>query len=317
MFQRAIQGSQIIGLGHFQPEKVLTNDDIAEMVETSDEWIRTRTGIVERHVAGEEDTVVSMALEAAKMALAEAGADDVDLVVLASTTNTNRSPNGAGRISQALGFTAPGIVDINTACSGFEYAVGIADQAISLGSARRALVIGSEKLTAFTDWTDRKTCVLTADGAGAVVLEATEEPRVSPTVYGSVPAMADAVVIDGQPEIFDQDGRAVMRWAFTKADKVARTVLERAGVGMEDIDVLAFHQANLRLIEPLAEKLGKTERQIMLHDVEVSGNTSAASVPLALSKAWHAGELPRGAKTLLLGFGGGFTYAGQVVVLPE
>lgn len=309
-------GSKITGLGHYQPEKVLTNHDIAQLVDTTDEWIQTRTGIVERHVAAEEETVADMAVAAAKMAMAEAGRTDVDLVVVASTTAAERSPNTAGRVSQRLGFTAPGIMDVNTACSGFEYAVGIADQAISAGSAESALVIGAEKLSAFTDWTDRRTCILTADGAGALVLEKSEEPKVSRTIMGSVPAMADAVTIGGEPQIFDQDGRQVMRWAFTEAAVQARRVLEAAGLELEDIDVLAFHQANLRLIEPLAKALGATERQVVIQDVKESGNTSAASVPLGLSKYWHRGDLPRGGKALLLGFGGGFTYAGQVVELP-
>lgn len=310
-------GSRISGLGHYQPEKILTNFDIAEMVDTNDEWIQSRTGIVERHIAAEDETVADMAVAAARMAMQDAGLDDVDMVIVASTTSTHRSPNTAGRVSQRLGFTSPAIVDINTACSGFEYAVGMADQAIRAGSADSALVIGSETLSKVTDWTDRRTCILTADGAGAVVLQKSEEQKVSQTIWGSVPAMADAVVIDGDPEIFDQDGRQVMRWAFTDAAKQAKKVLDAAGLTVPDIDVFAFHQANLRLIEPLAKALKVTDEQVVIQDVVMSGNTSAASVPLGLSKYWHRGELPRGGMALLLGFGGGFTYAGQVVQLPE
>lgn len=309
-------GSTIIGLGHYQPERVMTNFDIAELVETDDEWIQTRTGIRERHIAAVDETVLDMAERAGRMALEESGLTDVDLVVVASTTTTEHSPNTAGRISQRLGFTAPAIMDVNTACSGFEYAVGVADQAIRAGSASTALVIGADKLSAVTDWTDRRTCILVADGAGAVVLTAAETPGITPTIWGSVPQMADAVTIDGDPTTFSQDGRQVMRWAFTEAAKQAHRVLEAAGMTMEDIDVLAFHQANLRLIEPLAKALGAREDQVVLQDIVESGNTSAGSVPLALSKYWHRGELPRGGKALLLGFGGGFTYAGQVVTLP-
>lgn len=306
-----------MGLGHYQPERVMTNFDIAELVETDDEWIQSRTGIRERRIAAPEETVLDMAEQAARMALEEADLQDVDLVVLASTTTEERSPNTAGRISQRLGFTAPAIMDVNTACSGFEYALGIADQAIRAGSARTALVIGADKLSAVTDWTDRRTCILVADGAGAVVLTASETPGVFPTIWGSVPAMADAVTIDGDPTTFSQDGRQVMRWAFTEAAKQARRVLDAAGMTLEDVDVLAFHQANLRLIEPLAKALNASERHIVLQDIVESGNTSAGSVPLALSKYWHRGDLPRGGKALLLGFGGGFAFAGQVVVLPE
>ncbi|WP_129358219.1 MULTISPECIES: beta-ketoacyl-ACP synthase III [Micrococcaceae] len=313
----AQHGSKVVGLGHFQPEKVLTNFDIAKMVDTSDEWIQSRTGIVERHIASEDESVADLAVGAARMALEDAGLHDVDLVVLASTTATDRSPNTAGRVSQRLGFTAPAIMDVNTACSGFEYAMGIADQAIRAGSAETALVIGSEKLSAVTDWTDRRTCILTADGAGAVVLQKSEEPQVSQTIWGSVPSMADAVVIHGDPEFFTQDGRQVMRWAFTDAAKQAHKVLDAAGLSLEDIDVFAFHQANLRLVEPLAKALKATDEQIVIKDVIESGNTSAASVPLGLSKYWHRGDLPRGGMALLLGFGGGFAFAGQVVRLPE
>lgn len=306
----------MLGLGHFQPEKVLTNRDIEELVDTNDEWIQSRTGIRERHIAGEGEDTTTMAVAAARMALADAGLSDVDLVIVASTTSEARSPNGAARVSSELGFTGPAVIDINTACSGFEYALALADQSISAGVAETALVIGSETLSRITDWTDRATCVLTADGAGAVVLGASAVKHVSPVVWGSVPELADAVVVKGEPPIFSQNGRSVMRWALTSSVKDAERVLERAGVSMDQIDVLAFHQANLRIIEPLAKGLGATDRHIVLTDVEVSGNTSAASVPMALSKAWHAGELPRGAKALLFGFGGGFTYAGQVVDLP-
>ena len=257
-----------------------------------------------------------MAVAAARMALEDAGVSDVDMVIVASTTSETRSPNGAARVSAELGFSGPAVLDINTACSGFEYAVALADQSISAGVAQTALVIGSETLSRITDWTDRATCVLTADGAGAVVLGATDNPGVSPVIWGSVPEMADAVVVEGQPPVFSQNGRTVMRWALKDSVREAERVMERAGVTIDDVDVLAFHQANLRIIEPLAKGLGATERHVVLHDVEYSGNTSAASVPLALSKAWHAGELPRGGRALLFGFGGGFTYAGQVVRLP-
>lgn len=310
------RGSALLGLGHFQPEKILTNDDISELVETSDEWIRSRTGIQERHVVGDDDTVLSMAVAAARMALADAGVDRVDLVIVASTTTTNRSPSTAARVAAEVGSPAAGAFDLNSACSGFEYALGMAEHAVSGGSAETALVIGAEALTRFTDWTDRSTCVLTADGAGAVVIGASDEPHISRAVWGSVPGLTEAVRIDGDPQLFTQDGRKIMRWALTEAGDRARDVMAAAGVGIDDIQVLSFHQANLRIIEPLVKALGAGEDHIVITDVEHSGNTSAASVPLGLSKAWHRGDLPRGARTLLFGFGGGFSYAGQVVDLP-
>ncbi|WEG10092.1 beta-ketoacyl-ACP synthase 3 [Microbacterium horticulturae] len=311
------RGSRLIGFGHFQPERVLTNDELSTMVETSDEWIRERTGIRERHIAGPDDSVFSMAAAAGRGALDDATVSRVDLVVVASTTATDRSPNTAGRVVAELGLDGAAAIDVSTACSGFEYALGVADQAVRAGSADAALVIGSETLSAITDWTDRSTCVLTADGAGAVVIEASDEPGISPVVWGTVPGLTEAVKVSGDPQRFSQDGRQILRWALKDATGIAQRILEVAGVTLDEIDVFAFHQANLRIIEPLARSLGVTERQIVIHDVEVSGNTSAASVPLGLSKAWHRSELPRGGRALLFGFGGGFAYAGQVVELPR
>ncbi|WP_231580883.1 MULTISPECIES: beta-ketoacyl-ACP synthase 3 [unclassified Leucobacter] len=312
-----MRGSRLLGLGHFQPERIVTNEDIAAMVETNDEWIRSRTGIRERRIIGESDSVLSMAVAAARMAMDDAGVARVDLVVLASTTSEHRSPNAAGRVVAELGLDGAAAVDINTACSGFEYALGIAEQAVRTGSADTALVIGAEALSAFTDWTDRSTCVLTADGAGAVVVGVSDEPRISPVVWGTVPGLTEAVRIDGAPQLFSQDGRKIMRWALTGAAPIAERILDTAGVSAGEIDVFALHQANLRIIEPLTDALGASAQQIVIRDIEESGNTSAASVPLGLSKAWHRGELPRGGTVLLFGFGGGFAYAGQVAELPE
>jgi 3-oxoacyl-[acyl-carrier-protein] synthase-3 len=330
-------GSRIVGIGHHQPEKILTNDDIARLVETNDEWIRSRTGIVTRHVAADDVTVADMATAAARHALSDAGvpADDVDLVIVATTTAADRSPNTAGRVAYALrtgvqpgastpegedepdlrDVVGPGVIDVNTACSGFAYSLGLADQAIRAGSARTAVVIGSEKLTAVTDWTDRSTCILTADGAGAVVLRAAETPGVGPVVWGSEPEITPAVRIEAPADRFAQDGRAVFKWAITRAAERARRVVEASGLALDDIEVLVAHQANLRIIEPLAKGLG-LEDKIVVTDITESGNTSAASIPLGLSKWWHAGDVPAGVPALLFGFGGGFTWAGQVVMTP-
>jgi 3-oxoacyl-[acyl-carrier-protein] synthase-3 len=330
-------GSRIAGIGHHQPEKILTNDDIARLVETNDEWIRSRTGIVTRHVAADDVTVADMATAAARHALSDAGiaGDDVDLVIVATTTAADRSPNTAGRVAYALrtgvqpgastpegedepdlrDVVGPGVIDVNTACSGFAYSLGLADQAIRAGSARTAVVIGSEKLTAVTDWTDRSTCILTADGAGAVVLRAADTPGVGPVVWGSEPEITPAVRIEAPADRFAQDGRAVFKWAITRAAERARRVVEASGLALDDIEVLVAHQANLRIIEPLAKGLG-LEDKIVVTDITQSGNTSAASIPLGLSKWWHAGDVPAGVPALLFGFGGGFTWAGQVVMTP-
>ncbi|RPF23055.1 3-oxoacyl-[acyl-carrier-protein] synthase III C-terminal domain-containing protein [Myceligenerans xiligouense] len=331
-------GSRIVGLGHHQPAKVMTNDDVARLVETNDEWIRSRTGIITRHVADDDVSVADMATAAARHALADAGLthEDVDLVVVATTTAMDRTPNTAGRVAHALrtgfppgastpegeeppdlrGVVGPGVIDVNTACSGFAYAVGLADQAIRAGSARTAVVVGSERLTAVTDWTDRSTCILTADGAGAAVLRAADEPGVGPVVWGSEPDITSKVLIEAPEDKFAQDGRAVFKWAIMYAADRARRAVEAAGLGLDEIEVLVAHQANLRIIEPLAKSLG-LEGKVVVTDITESGNTSAASIPLGLSKWWHAGKIPAGVPALLFGFGGGFTWAGEVVLTPE
>jgi 3-oxoacyl-[acyl-carrier-protein] synthase-3 len=315
----ALRGSRILGFGHHQPDRVLTNDELSTMVDTNDEWITTRTGIRTRRIAGPDDSVVSMAIEAGRMAVADAGLEpsDIGLVIVASTTHRERSPYTAGRVAAALGMAnGPAPIDINTACSGFEYAMALADQSIRVGASDTALVIGSETLSSIADWTDRSTCVLVGDGAGAVVIGAADTAEIGPVSWGSVPHLNEAVLVTRDPEYFTQQGRSIYRWAITEAEGHARAVVDAAGVTLDDIGVLAFHQANLRIIEPLAEALGGGDKYVV-RDVVESGNTSAASVPLGLSKAWHRGELPEDTLALLFGFGGGFAHAGQVVRTPK
>ncbi|MBT2249996.1 ketoacyl-ACP synthase III [Arthrobacter sp. BHU FT2] len=315
-------GTEIAGLGHAQPLRIMDNHELEGMMDTSDEWIRQRTGIITRRIAAEDETVVDLAIPAARMALADSGvpATDIDLVVVATTTAAERSPNTAGRVADALGLGrgghGPAIMDVNTACSGFEYALGVADQAIRCGSASHAIVVGAETLSAVTDWTDRATAVLTADGAGAAVVSPSDTPRIGPVVWGSETGMADAVKISPPSGRFSQNGREVLRWALTRAPERARETVARAGLQLDDIQVLAAHQANLRIIEPLADALGMTDR-VVITDVTESGNTSAASVPLGLSKWWHSGRIPADVPALLFGFGGGFTYAGMVAMTPR
>nr|WP_281250867.1 beta-ketoacyl-ACP synthase 3 [Sinomonas mesophila] len=317
-------GTEIAGLGHADASRLMDNHELETMMDTSDEWIRQRTGIVTRRIA-DGQTVADLAAEAARHALEDSGvgAEEIDLVIVATTTAEERSPNTAGRVAEALGLgtdgageRGPGIVDVNTACSGFEYALAVADQSIRTGSATHALVIGAEKLSSVTDWTDRTTAVLTADGAGAAVVRAAEAPRIGPVVWGSKPAMAGSVTISPPTGTFAQNGRDVLRWALTEAAGHARSAVERSGLALEDIEVLVTHQANLRIIEPLAEALGLADR-VVVTDVTESGNTSAASVPLGLSRWWHAGRIPADVPALLFGFGGGFTFAGMVAMTPR
>lgn len=315
--------SRIAALGHHQPHRVLTNDDLAAMVDTSDAWIRQRTGIATRHIAGEDETVADMAVAAAGKALAAAGLDpsEIDLVVVATSSAMDRSPSTAAQVAARLGMTAPASYDLNNACAGFTTALAAADHSVRAGAARHALVIGAEKMSDLTDWSDRSTCVLLGDGAGAAVVSATDAaagtlPGVGPVVWGSDPTRADAVRLAGawQPR-FAQDGQAVFRWATTTLAPIAEEACRRAGVAAGELGGIVTHQANLRIIEAVVRELGAPQA-VVARDVVDSGNTSAASVPLAFSKLVERGELTPGAPVLLLGFGGGLSWAGQVVGCP-
>ncbi|MEU1303911.1 beta-ketoacyl-ACP synthase III [Streptomyces shenzhenensis] len=315
-----MNGSRIAAVGHYQPAKVLTNEDLADLVDTSDEWIRSRVGIRTRHIAGPDEPVDELAAQAAAKALAAAGlaADAVDLVVVATSTAVDRSPNTAARVAARLGIPRPAALDINVVCAGFTHALATADHTLRAGAASRALVIGADKMSEVTDWTDRTTCVLVGDGAGAAVVEACapgEEPGIGPVLWGSVPEMGHAVRIEGTPPRFAQEGQSVYRWATTQLPPLARRACEKAGVAPEELAAVVLHQANLRIIEPLAEKLG-APRAVIARDVVESGNTSAASIPLALSKLVERGEITTGDPVLLFGFGGNLSYAGQVVRCP-
>ncbi|MFJ6407820.1 beta-ketoacyl-ACP synthase III [Streptomyces hydrogenans] len=312
-------GTRIAALGHYQPAKVLTNHDLAELVDTSDEWILSRVGIRTRHVAGPEEPVDELAAHAAGKALAAAGLapGDIDYVIVATSTAIDRSPNTAARVAARLGMGSPATLDLNVVCAGFTHALATADHTVRAGAARRALVIGADKMTEITDWSDRTTCVLTGDGAGAVIVEATETDTgaIGPVLWGSVPEMGHAVRIEGTPPVFAQEGQSVYRWATTKLPALAREACARSGIAPEDLAGVVLHQANLRIIEPLAAKIGAVNA-VVARDVVDSGNTSAASVPLALAKLVERGELPSGAPVLLFGFGGNLSYAGQVVRIP-
>ncbi|MGW1233309.1 beta-ketoacyl-ACP synthase III [Streptomyces californicus] len=317
-------GSRVVALGHYQPAKVLTNDDLAAMVDTSDEWITSRVGIKTRHVGGPEEPVDEMAAHAAAKALAGAGLDpsDIDLVLVATSTAIDRSPSMSARVAARLGMGSPAVMDINVVCSGFTHALATADHAIRAGAATRALVIGADKMADIGDWTDRSTCVLLGDGAGAAVVTADPAgdgtpggPGIGPVLWGSVPEMGNTVRIEGTPPRFAQEGQSVYRWATTQLPPIARRVCEKAGVAPEELGAVVLHQANLRIIEPVARKIGAVNA-VVARDVVDSGNTSAASIPMALSKLVERGEVVSGAPALLFGFGGNLSYAGQVIRCP-
>jgi 3-oxoacyl-[acyl-carrier-protein] synthase-3 len=313
-----LTGSRIVALGHYQPKRILTNDDLAALVDTSDEWIRSRVGIQTRHIAEPDEPVDAMAANAAAKALASAGLlpEEIDLVVVATCTAFVRSPNTAAQVARRLGMRSPAALDVNTVCSGFTHALATADHAIQAGAATKALVIGAEKFTDFADWTDRSTCILLGDGAGAAVVTASPEPHISPVLWGSQPELGHTVLIGGvNDDKFTQEGQAVYRWATTTLPDLARRVCDLAGVTPADLAAVVLHQANLRIIEPVVRRLG-VPNAIIARDITESGNTSAASIPIALSKLVEQRQVESGAPVLLLGFGGGLCYAGQVIHCP-
>ena len=312
--------SRITGTGGFLPEKVLTNHDLEQMVETSDAWIRERTGIEKRHVAGEGETTCDLAEAASRRALAAAGVDvaEIDLIIVATTTADKIFPSTACLLQKRLGIHGPAAFDVQAVCSGFVYALTVADKFIRTGSAKKALVVGAETLSRITDWSDRSTCVLFGDGAGAVVLEASDEPGILSThlhadgkydellhVPTGVSQNYDAV---RQGRAFmEMQGNDVFRFAVRTLGKIVDETLAANDMKKGDIDWLVPHQANIRIIAATAKKLNMPMERVVV-TVNEHGNTSAASVPLALDVAVRDGRIQRGDTLLLEAFGGGFTW---------
>jgi 3-oxoacyl-[acyl-carrier-protein] synthase III len=313
-------GARVLAFGGYQPAKVVTNDDLAATVDTNDEWIRSRVGIASRRIAGPDETVADMAVAAGGKALAASGLspEDIDLVIVATCTPEVQIPNTAAQVARRLGISAPGAYDMNAACAGFCYALANAADAVRAGSAGNVLVIGSEKLSQWIDWTDRSTCIIFADGAGAAVVGPADDPAdsgIGPVVWGSAGDMADKIYIKDRNSFIFQEGQAVFRWATTALHPVGRQACERAGVDPTELAAFVPHQANLRIVEAIARRLGAPQA-IVADDIVTAGNTSSASIPLALSRMLERGELPSGAPVLLLGFGAGICYAGQVITVP-
>ncbi|MGO8883073.1 MAG: beta-ketoacyl-ACP synthase III [Streptosporangiaceae bacterium] len=313
--------ARILAFGGYQPARVVTNDELAAAVDTNDEWIRSRVGIASRRIAGPDETVADMAVNAGGKALAGSGLspDDIDLVIVATCTPEAMIPNVAATVARRLGIAAPGAYDLNAACAGFCYALACASDAVRAGTARNVLVIGAEKLSQWIDWTDRSTCIIFADGAGAAVVspvaEPDAEPGIGPVVWGSAGELANKIFIKDRDSFIFQEGQAVFRWATTALHPVAREACERAGVDPTELAVFVPHQANLRIIEAIARKLGAPQAKVA-DDIITAGNTSSASIPLALSRMIERGEVPSGAPALLIGFGAGICYAAQVITLP-
>jgi len=310
-------GARVVAFGHYQPARVVTNDELSQLVETNDEWIRDRVGIATRRLAAADESVADMAVAAGGKALANSGlaADEIDLVIVATCSAVTPLPNVATQVAARLHLPAPGAFDLNTACSGFSYGIATAQHAIIAGASRNALVIGVEKLSDWTDWTDRTTCIIFADGAGAAVVSAAETSGIGPVVWGSDGEKGAAIRVEDRNGAIIQEGQAVFRWATTALAPIALEACRRAGVDPTELAAFVPHQANLRIIDAVARKIGATNA-IVARDIVESGNTSAASIPLALSKMIERGEVPSGAPVLLFGFGGGLTYAGQVIRCP-
>jgi 3-oxoacyl-[acyl-carrier-protein] synthase-3 len=296
----------------------VTNDELAQVMETSDEWIQSRVGIAERRWASEDETLVEMSVAAGGKALAASGLapDEVDLVILASASLKDPIPGIGPQVGYRLGIPRPGAFDLNAGCAGFCYALESASAAIRAGSARNALVVGVERLTDVVDKTDRSTAVIFADGAGAAVVGASEEPGIGPVAWGSDGDQFSAIEIAAGTGTMTMAGQAVYRWATTRLTDTLLLAMESAGVDPKDVDVFAPHQANLRIVESMTKRLGFGEDVVVARDVVQSGNTSAASIPLALTALMESGEAKSGDLALVLGYGAGLTFAGQVLTLP-
>ncbi|MCB9418899.1 MAG: ketoacyl-ACP synthase III [Ardenticatenaceae bacterium] len=325
--------AHIVGWGAYLPKKVLTNDDIALMVETSDEWIYTRTGIRERRIAGEKETTATLAFEGAARALAVADIhpSQVDLIVVATSTPEYIFPSTASRVQDYLGAHRAGAFDLSAACSGFVYGLDMAAQAIATGSIKIAIVIGAETLSRVMDWEDRGTCILFGDGAGAVVLKGSSVPGgllsstlrsdgsggellTLPAVYHNpVPMLGPEYLQNGHGDnTIKMNGREVFRFATKVVSDSIEVVVQKAGLTLDDVDLIVPHQANTRIIEAVAKRLKLPMDKFFLN-IEQAGNTSAASIPIALVDAIHAGRLHPDDNVVFVGFGGGLTWAAGVI----
>lgn len=321
-----IRRSCIVGCGSYLPAQILTNDDLAKRVDTSDEWISQRTGIRARHIAAPNEKTSDLAIAAARKALANAGlpAEALDVIVLATTTPDHTFPATATRVQAALGMTGGVAFDLQAVCSGFVFAMAVADNFIRLGQARHVLVIGAETFSRILDWEDRSTCVLFGDGAGAVVLQAIEgegtsdDRGVLSTHLHSEGRHYDLLWVDGGPSSTQttghvrMNGQEVFRNAVTKLAEVVQEALDANGLKASDIDWLVPHQANRRIIDGTARKLGLPAEKVVL-TVERHGNTSAASIPLALVEAVEDGRIKTGDLVLMEAIGGGLSWGSALV----
>lgn len=318
--------SEIVGCGYYLPEKILTNDDLSKVVDTSDEWISTRTGIRQRHIAADGEYTSDLAYNAAKQALknAEISADEIDLVIMATITPDNTTPSAACKVAQKLGIkNGVAAFDISAACSGFVYALSVADSMIKNGMSNKVLIIGAETLSRIVDWKDRNTCVLFGDGAGAVVLakKQSEDKNASDILACAIHAdfsryddlcTTGGVSTTKEAGTILMNGKEVFKAAVHCLAEGAEEVLQKTGLSIDDVDWLLPHQANSRIIEATAKLLGIEEKKVICEIADI-GNTSAASIPLALAQKVQDGTIKKGDIVLLTAMGAGFTWGAALL----
>ncbi|HEY0636888.1 MAG TPA: beta-ketoacyl-ACP synthase III [Pseudonocardiaceae bacterium] len=315
-----VHGSTITGLGAYRPGRLMTNEELSAATTVGPDWILERTGIATRHHAADGEDVVTMAAEAARKAVGSAGVglDEIDLLIVATATKRQRMPGAAPRVAHRVGIPACGAFDVNAVCAGFTYAVSLASNAVRLGEARNVVVVGADRMTDYIYPEDPATYVIFGDGAGAVVISRSATADIGPVVWGSdggrAPVLETRVFDDGEQYVA-MDGPLVYKWSTVTMPAVARRACELAGVELADLDWFVPHQANRRIVDNLAGRLGIPDEKVA-RDVVDTGNTSAASVPLALGALRDSGRTSPGDLALVLGFGAGLTYAGQVVRLP-
>ncbi|MGH3433151.1 MAG: beta-ketoacyl-ACP synthase III [Thermocrispum sp.] len=315
-----VAATRVLGIGSYQPDKVVTNDDLSQLMDTTDQWIRDRVGIVERRFADEDVRLVDMAVAAGSNALADAGLEpsDVDTVIVPNCTLLSPIPNAAAQVADRIGVKAAGAFDLNAACAGFCYGLGVASDLVKTGTAQRALIIGAEKLTDVVDPVDRANAIIFADAAGAAVVGPSDEPQIGPVVWGSAGDLVETIYMREHKYIY-QEGQSVFRWATTQIAPIALRAVEAAGLQLADVDVLIPHQANLRIVEAIAKRLrakGARDDLVVADDITYSGNTSSASIPMALDHMRDKGQVKQGDVVLAVGFGAGLSYAGQIFLAP-
>ena len=320
--------TRIYAYGAARGEKIVPNDDLVGPIDSSDEWIRQRTGIVTRTRANAETTAIELSTDAAAEAIARSGVDpaDIDAVIVATISNPKQTPSVSAIVADRVGANPAAAYDVNAACAGFAYAVAQADALIRGGAAHYAVVVGAEKLSDVVDPTDRSISFLLGDGAGAVVIGPSDYAGIGPTIWGSDGSKSDAVGMNHTLVEFRdglapwptlrQEGPTVFRWAVWEMVKVARQALEAAGVEASDLAAFVPHQANMRIIDEFAKQLGLPESVVIARDIETTGNTSAASIPLATHRLLEEHPELSGGLALQIGFGAGLVFGAQVVVLP-